>query len=160
MKQRESKVTGLLVLMVFAVFALCVLAVLLTGAESYGSLVDRGEKTYTYHTAAQYLATRVRQSDAADSISVETFGGQSALMLRQELEGETYVTRIYCHGGFLRELFSAESGSFSPEDGEKLLEMSSLFFEKRDNLLTARLILEDGEEQHINWHLRSGEVQP
>lgn len=160
MKQRESKTTGLLVLLVFALFALCILMVLLTGARGYEALVHRGEKTYAYRTAAQYLATRIRQSDTADGIAVEDFAGQSTLVLRQEIDGEVYVTRIYCHGGFLRELFTTENGSFSPEDGEKLLELSALSFGKTDHTVSARLVTADGEEENLVWYLRSGEVQP
>lgn len=160
MKQRESKTTGLLVLTVFTVFALCILMVLLTGARGYEALVRRGEKTYACRTAAQYLATRVRQSDTADGISVEDFGGQSALVLRQEIDGETYLTRIYCHDGFLRELFTTEKGSFSPEDGEKLTELTALSFEKTEAMLSARLLLAEGAEQQLHWYLRSGEVRP
>lgn len=160
MKQRESKITGLLVLTVFALFSLCILMVLLTGAKGYEALVSRGEKTYVCRTAAQYLATRVRQSDAMDGISVEDFGGESALVLRQEIDGEVYITRIYCHDGFLQELFSAENGSVSPEDGEKLMELISLVFEKTENILHARFLTAAGEEQNLVWYLRSGEVQP
>lgn len=160
MKKRESKITGLLVLTVFALFALCILMVLLTGAKGYEALVGRGEKTYEYRTVAQYLATRVRQSDAVDGIAVEDFGGCSALELWQEIDGEAYVTRIYCHDGFLRELFTARSGSFSPEDGEKLVALAELTFEKTENLLSARFMTAAGEEESLVWYLRSGEVQP
>lgn len=159
MKQRESKVTGLLVLVVFTVFALCILMVLLTGAKCYESLVHRGEENYEYRTAAQYLATRVRQADAAEGLSVENFAGQSTLMLRQEIDGEYYLTRIYCYEGSLRELFTTESGSFSPEDGEVLMELSALSFEKTDNSLSAHMTMADGRQQTLNWHLRA-EVRP
>ena len=73
---------------------------------------------------------------------------------------EAYLTRIYCHEGFLRELFSAEGGSFSPEDGEKLIELHALSFEKSNNMLSADLVLADGSEQTLNWYLHAGEVQP
>lgn len=160
MKQRESKTTGLLVLTVFTLFALCVLMVLLTGAKAYEALENRGEKNYKYRTAAQYLATRVRQSDAVNGISVENFGEQSALNVHQEIDGEAYITRIYCYDGFLRELFTTEYGSFSPEDGEKLIALAELSFEKTENILSARLVTAAGEEETLVWCLRSGEVQP
>jgi len=148
------------VLLVLTVFALCILMVLLTGAKGYEALVRRGGETYEYRTAAQYLATRVRQADTLDGISVEDFGGQSALVLRQEIGGERYLTRIYCYNGQLRELFTAEGGSFSPEDGEVLLALSSLSFEKTENSLSAHMTMADGRQQTLNWHLRAGEVRP
>ena len=160
MEKKESKVTGFLVLVVFTVFALCILGVLLTGAKGYEALVRRGEMTYEYRTAAQYLATRVRQSDTEQAVSVEAFGGQSALVLRQEIEGDVYLTRIYCYDGFLRELFTAQEGSFSPEDGEKLMKLGALSFEKNENTLSAQFVTAQGEAAELSWNLRSGEVQP
>ena len=51
-------------------------------------------------------------------------------------------------------------GSFSPEDGEKLLEMAELSFERTGNVLSARFVTAEGKEQNLIWNLRSGEVQP
>lgn len=160
MKQRESKITGLLVLMVLTLFALCILMVLLTGAKAYEAIVHRGEISYEYRTAAQYLAMRIRQADTIDKIAVEDFDGCSALELRQEIDGEGYITRVYCHDGFLRELFAVEDGSFSPEDGEKLMALAELSFGKKENILSARFVTAAGEEASLVWYLRSGEVLP
>lgn len=160
MEKKDSNITGLLALVVFTLFALCILGVLLTGAKGYRALVRRGGEVYAYRTAAQYLSARVHQSDREAGIQVEDFGGQSTLVLRQEIDGETYLTRIYCYEGFLRELFAAETGSFSPEDGEKLLELESLLFEKKENLLSARVLTADGKGIALCWNLRAGEVQP
>lgn len=56
--------------MLFGVFAGCVLGVLLTGADAYQRLTDRGQETFDERTAAQYLTTRVRQADAAGGVFV------------------------------------------------------------------------------------------
>lgn len=159
MKKREFRITGLLVLTIFAVYALCILGVLLAEADSYQSLVDRGEEIYTCRTVAQYLATRVRQADIADGLHVETFGGLSALVFRQEVDEETYLTRIYCYDGSLRELFTAEEGAFSPEDGEILLPLQQLSFEKQGASLSASFVTDRGQSRCLNWYLRS-EVAP
>lgn len=160
MEKRASRITGFLVLVVFALFALCLLLVLLTGAGSYEALVNRGETTWETRTAAQYLTTRVRQGDTDGGIALEEFGGHSALVLRQKIDGESYLTRIYCYEGYLRELFTAENGSFSPEDGEKLLEMESLSFAWEGSVLSARFVPAGEEPVGLFWHLRSREVQP
>lgn len=153
---RNSKITDLMSLVVFGVFALCVLLVLLTGADVYRNLVDRGERAYESRTAAQYVATRVRQADTG-GITVEDFGGQDALVLREQINGKTYLTRVYCYEGFIRELFTAESGNFSPRDGEKILEAEELTFALEQDLLTARIVLSDGRSQELTLYLRSGE---
>lgn len=154
MKQKNGKLTGLMALVVFTATAVCVLAVLLTGAEIYRGLVDRGEASYASRTAMQYVTTRVRQ---ADRVSVESFGGQDALAIREEIDGETYVTRVYCCDGYIRELFTAENGDFSPEDGEKVLEAEGLSFELDGSLLKAEILLPDGTRQSLTLYLRAGE---
>lgn len=157
----HTKLTMLIPLLVLCVFAVCVLGVLLAGAQVYGRLTDRGQQTYNHRTAAQYIATRVRQADRAGSVAVEDFGGTQALVLREEAAGKTYLTRVYCHDGSLRELFTPESGAFSPDDGEVLLPVDALRLNLEDSILRAELIFTDGTKQTLTLYLRSdGEVLP
>lgn len=157
MKQTSSKITDLLTLVVFAVFAVCVLSVLLTGAKVYQKFVRSGGESYAQRTAVRYVTTRVRQ---AQSVSVEDFGGCSALTLREQIDGEGYLTRVYCHEGYIRELFSAETADLSPEDGERILEAEGLAFSLENGLLTVE-ITQAGEKQRLMLLLPGGkEVIP
>ena len=96
---------GLLILLLFGVFAVSILAVLLSGAGVYRRLAERDDRSYDRRTAVQYVATRVRQADQAGGVSVRTFEGCPALILSEEIEGELYETRIYHYDGYIRELF-------------------------------------------------------
>ena len=98
MKQRKVHLDGVLAVLLLGVFAACVLAVLLAGADGYQRLTQRDQEAYAQRTAAQYLATRIRQADTAAGITVEPFGsdGPDALLLYEQVEGTTYVTRVYC----------------------------------------------------------------
>lgn len=136
MKEHTAKLTDLLTVLVFTVFALCVLLVLLTGAGVYRNLVQKGEDSYASRTAAQYVITRVHQ---AQDVSVEPFGGVDALVLREQTEDGVYLTRVYCQGGFLRELYSPESAQLAPGDGEAVLPMQKLELSTEDGLLTVTL---------------------
>lgn len=136
MKEKSTKLTDLLALLVFAVFALCVLLVLLSGAKVYRELVSRGEASFESRTAAQYVTTRVRQAEA---VTVGDFEGCQALVIPEEIDGEIYITRVYCHDGYIRELFCAENAALSPEDGEKILPAESLHFSITGDLLTAQV---------------------
>lgn len=149
-----QKLTDLMALLVFAVFAVCVLLVLLTGADVYQRLSEKGEAQYDRRTAAQYITTRVRQ---AETVQAEDFEGHDALVFRETVNGRTYLTRVYCHDGYLRELFTPEEGNFSPEDGEKLLEAESLALTMDGQLLCAQITLPDGSTQELALFLRSGE---
>ena len=148
MKEKPSNLTEFLALAVFALFALCLFGVLLTGARVYRNLVDQGSRSYADRTAAMYLSTRVRQSGG---ITVEEFDGCPALVSREEIDGRTYVTRVYCCDGYLRELFCAENAALSPEDGEIVLEAETFSAQLEQNTLLVEL---DGN--CLTFRLREG----
>lgn len=149
MNEKTSKITDLLSLMGFGLFAVCVILVLLTGAKVYRNLVDSGSRSYESRTAVQYIATRVRQTE---SVSVEEFDGCCALVGTEEIDGEIYLTRVYCYDGYLRELFSAEDAWLQADAGEKILPVESAGFALEDGLLTVRV-----DQQEMTLYLRGGE---
>ena len=53
---------GLLPLLVLSLFALCAVAVLLSGADAYRSLSQRDDASYTQRTAAGYISTKIHQT--------------------------------------------------------------------------------------------------
>lgn len=168
MKQQGKKlnVSGLLTLLLFAVFGVCILLVLLTGADAYQRLRRRDQSSYDRRTAAQYIATKVRQADEAGMVYAAAFdasepeGAGDTLFLKEEIDGAYYVTRIYCHEGYLRELFADLEGEFSPGDGEKVLEAEELWFSMEGESLTVEITYGDGEQEQLSFYLRSGEVAP
>lgn len=157
---KESKgwrISHLMTLMVFFTFALCLLLVLLTGAKVYRSTVAQGQAQFDTRTAAQYLSTRVRQSDCREQVAVEDFGGVDALVFREEIGGREYKTLVYCYDGSLRELFCTESAPFSPADGEILFPLQALSLEEKKGVLFARLTLPSGET--LDWTIRLRSAQ-
>ena len=138
---------GLLALLLLLVFAVCVLSVLLTGAGTYQTLTRRDQDSYDRRTAAQYLATRVRQADRADGVAVADFQGCDALELTETIDGTPYITRVYCYDGYLRELFSASEAQMTPADGEKVLAAQAL---------TVAWLDGDGTTQRVVLSVRSG----
>lgn len=154
MKNR-GKTESLLALLLLGLFAVCILLVLLSGTEIYRGLTERSRTGYEERTAAQYLATRLRQGDATHSIRVEDFGGVDALVLSQDLEGVIYETRVYCSGGYLRELFSRVGTPCGPEDGESILPTESLNMTLTDGLLQAEIIFSDSSIRRVTLALRS-----
>lgn len=162
--KKRTHISELLALLLLGVFAACVLTVLLSGARAYRRLTVRDDTVYDRRTAAQYLTTRVRQADAAGLVSVrdftdsETAVSGNTLVLTEIIEGTPYATLVYCHDGYLRELFSDGSWEPSPEDGEKVLEaQSSAFTQSEDGLLTVELTAPDGTVERLFLALRSGE---
>ena len=134
-EQKHSRLGDFAALLTFAIFALCILLVLLGGARLYQNLTQRDRQTYDRRTATQYLSTRLHQADRENALSVEEFADTTALCIRETVGEREYLTRIYCHDGYLRELFTPAKGSFSPEDGEKLLPAENMSISMENNLI-------------------------
>ena len=117
MKRRltEYRFNGLIALLLFGVFAVCVLGVLLTGADAYRRLTERDKDAYNRRTYVQYMATRVRQAAGAGSVSVEDFGGEDALVL---LDGKGWATRVY-YGTVYGGRFPVRAGSRTESNGSR-----------------------------------------
>ena len=152
-RNRKFSIDNVLALVLFGIFALCVLGVLLLGARSYRQLTLRGQNSYNQRTAAQYIVTRVHQADRLDTLSVD---GTEVRELTETIEGEAYVTRVYCHDGYIRELFTPASYSFQPDAGECIFPAQTVSFTLDDNLLTTDIIGADGESMQFSVYVRSG----
>ena len=149
----QHQLGGLLMLLLFGVFAACVLILLLTGARAYRRLTQRDQAAFDRRTCVQYLATRVRQGDAAGGVSVRPFGEGNALALPA---GEGYVTWVYWHDGWLMELYTLEDSGLSPEDGARIMPLAGLSLPLKDGLLTAELADGAGETDTLLLSLRGG----
>jgi len=162
MKRTENRIQTekIFPLVLFALLAVCVVLVLLTGAGVYRRLTNRGQEAFENRTVPLYIATKVRQADCAGAVSVESRNGTDILRLDEQIGGKTYVTRIYCYDGGIRELFSAEELPFEPAAGEKIAEASGVWFSLEKGCLTVRITQEDETvtEQVLTLRSVTGEV--
>ena len=152
---RKSDMSGILVLLVFAVFMVSVLFVLLTGADVVQTLTQRDQDSFDRRTAAQYVTTRVRQADSSGMVAVREFGDGAALVLSEEIQGAVFETTVYCYDGYLRELFVEEGLTMDPEFGEKILPMKSFHVLDCGTHLQVELIFPDEETVSVVLQLRS-----
>lgn len=127
-------------ILVFLLFAFCVVSVILSGAGVYKRVVSSDNDAFARRTAEQYIKTKIRSAVSPDSVCLTQSESGNVLCLRETINGKAYATYIGCSGGQMRELFTAETeGILSDEQllsGEPLLEMESITFEKSGNLLT------------------------
>ena len=162
--RQKYHMDSLAALLLFGVFAVCVLSVLLLGADAYRRLTERDQAAYDRRTAVQYLATKVRQADACRGITVGNFtdspwqATQDTLFLSEEIDGETYLTRIYYYDGYIRELFGEAGEVFAKEDGEKVLAARNLTFSNGPGSQILAVVTDSsGESTRLFWNLRSEE---
>lgn len=159
MKQRlkRQSITVLAALLMLGVFAVGILSVLFSGAGAYRRLTQRDRLTSDSRTCAQYVATKVRQAGVSEKVRVESFGGVDSLIVVQIYDGVEYYDRIYCHDGWLKELFTAAQGEFAPEDGEKILPAQQMKLDVIEGVI--RVELTDGNGTTVEFFLtpRGGE---
>lgn len=153
-KTIQHHMDALIALLLFGLFAVCVLAVLLTGADAYRRLTTRDRAAFDQRTAVQYLTTRVRQADTAAGVAVESFDGVTALKLDAQSD---YPTWLYCYDGQLMELYCYFEERPGPEDGSPLMELEGLEVTLEDGLLTLRVAQAGREADTLLLSLRSGE---
>ena len=156
----KSSISAFVALMVFALFTACALCVLLSGVGAYRRLVHEGQEHYARRTMNQYIAARVQQSGAGSCVAAEPFGAGDALVISEEIDGETYLTRVYSYDGWLMELFSLSEGEFSPEDGEKVLPASGLNVTQQGDLLIIAVTDGNGENLQLRCTMRGWEEMP
>jgi hypothetical protein len=156
MKHRKGKrsISGLAALVLLAVFAAGMLSVLLTGAGVYERLTRIGADVGSSRTCTQYLSAKVRQAPAPGSVSLSDFHGLPALQIYEEINGQSFLTRIYCRDGWLMELFTAADAGLSPEDGEKVLPARALSGTLEAGLLQLDVTDETGTAHTLFLSLR------
>ena len=158
MKEYTTKrsVSGLAALLLLGVFGASVLLVLLTGANVYRTVTRRDQLSYDRRTCTQFVTTSVRQASSGRAVRVERFGDSDALVIERGVQGETYLTRIYCHDGWLMQLFAARSDTFAPEDGESILPVEEMTVRREGDLLRVTFWL-DGQTSQVSLYLHGGE---
>ncbi|MCM1221811.1 MAG: DUF4860 domain-containing protein [Lachnospiraceae bacterium] len=133
------KISKLVTSTLFIVYAICIMIVLLTGADIYKGIHDRGTAAYNNRINNQYIVNHIRQSE---DVSIEDFGDSQALVLHDHNEG--YVTKIYYYDGFIMELFTPEDSNMTPSAGTKIAQADSFKIEQTDNLLKVTGIDDEG----------------
>lgn len=152
----KNSIAGLFSMVILAIFAVCIVAVLLMGINTYQKLNDRDQAAFSSRTCAHYLTTRVRQAADPAHITITDFGDGDALVFPEIYDGENYTTYIYCSGGWLRECFMAEDTAADPDLGEKILEASALDISMEDGLLSVTFTGTSGQTSEIALFIRGG----
>ena len=141
---RENSISGIFVLIAFGVFTASILLVLMYGIRIYKECVSRDDDSFTTRTVSQYLVTKVRHADENGAVSVESFSDEykdlETLCIKETLDGEEYVTRVYCQNGYLMELFSEEAEEVDPDEGNEVIECKSLSLSTENNLIKATIV--------------------
>ena len=145
MKKRTSyTVDTIFVLVLFAVFAITVLFVLISGAGVYKNTQALMEERYEERTCISYITTKLNHYDEDGKVYVTDFGGFSALTLDETVSGIDFTTYIYCCDGKMKELRFQKGLEFDPSAGQDIIDAKYINFSQDGSLITIKCIGEEG----------------
>lgn len=153
MPRQKSPVNGLLVFLIYGMFAVFSLLLVVIGAKVYRDVTVTGEENAQVRAMFSYVSNKVRMNPGGEgNVYLEERDGIPVLVLREISEGTAYETLIYCSDGVLRELYGAAGQEFYPESGEKITEVKDFSMEAAGN---GQIILSAGKEGggRLSMHL-------
>ena len=139
--EQQHNIENAFVIVLFAVFAVTIIAALALGANSYQSLVKRDNDSYNKQIITSYVTAKIRNHDLRDGVAVGGFAkvtkedGIDTLHLYETIEGVRYDVRIYYYGGYIRELFTVADLDLKPEAGNKIVEAKGLSLEQSQDVI-------------------------
>lgn len=132
---KSAQVDIVFVLIVFCVFAVSALVSLVLGGNVYKNAIEQSQARYNERTSLFYIWTKIKNADAYDGVYVKNFDNAEALVLEENFFGERYLTYIYYHDGWVKELFVDASYEYDLTDGQAILSLDGgiLKFEQLDD---------------------------
>ena len=126
--RRRGLMESVALLVLCALFFILAVAAIATGVSAYNGTSQVIEDSNTYRTVLAYLSNQVRRGDSVGNIEVGRLFDSGALMIYETIDEWEYVTYIYCHDGFLRELFIEKGLEFEAEAGNELIPLEKVYF--------------------------------
>lgn len=160
--KQQHNIESAFVLVLFAVFAMTIVAVLALGANSYRRLVERDNEGYNKRIVTSYVSAKIRDNDTDGNVAVGGFAkaevedGIDTLHLYQMIEGDRFDTRIYYYDGYIYELFTLEDLEFKPEAGNAVMEAKGLSFKANGSVIEIETVDTEGHTNTATVALRSG----
>ena len=144
-------ITGAFVFLLLGLFAVFSTIMVLLGVKAYRGAVERTDIHNATRISTAYIRSMLRSDDEAGSLSFEEAEGTvvsdsgdvnvtlPAISLRNNYDGEIYITRIYVYDGSLREWFTHEETPFHPDEGEVVCPADELQTRIDDRLIEVRI---------------------
>ena len=121
--------------LLFFLFACCMFFVLISGAKSYKNVTAVMEEQFSLNTCISYVTAKVRHYDSNGSVTIDEIGDTDALLFKEKIEDEEYLTYLYCYDGNLMELFCSADMEVLPIDGQQIMELDSFELSSEDEMI-------------------------
>lgn len=147
----------LFTLTLFCVFAASSLLVVILGSRVYSNTISEMNGNYDLRTSLHYISEKLRQSDAAGSVRIGSFGDGDALLLDQTVDGTVYRTWIYQYDGSLCEIFAQKDAVLQPANGQAIMPLAGFALSYEEpGLLRVQTTGADGQTASLLLSPRCG----
>ena len=153
-KRVQHSMQGVFVFVLLGLFAVMSTLMVLLGAQMYRNTVDRSTANNEDRVLSAYVRSMIRAEDTRDAMAVGEYDGVKTLAMREDLDGEPYVTWLYCYDGQMYEYFTSDDGSFNPESGTAICPAQRFEPSLENGLLTVDMINGKGEPETVRVALR------
>ena len=150
----QHSMQGVFVFVLLGLFAVMSTLMVLLGAQMYRNTVDHAAANNRDRVLSAYVRSMVRAEDAAQAVKIEARDGIPVLEMHEVLDGEGYVTMLYCFEGQLYELFTSEGYEFEPLSGTAICPAQRFEPRLEDGLLTVDMINAEGLGETVQVALR------
>lgn len=150
----QHSMQGVFVFVLLGLFAVMSTLMVLLGAQMYRNTVDRSTANNEDRVLSAYVRSMIRAEDTRDAMAVGEYDGVKTLAMREDLDGEPYVTWLYCYDGQMYEYFTSDDGTFNPESGTAICPAQRFEPSLENGLLTVDMINGKGEPETVRVALR------
>ena len=148
-------IAGVFVFLLLGVFALFSTMLVLIGAQAYRATTAHSEEHGAARTLYAYVYNTVRGDDVAGIIETREEQGIDVLAVHYEFDDESYIKRVYCWEGNLRELLTSAKAEFTPAAGEVISPLEEFEAKLTNGLLTVDMTDAYGHAQTVQVVLRT-----
>ncbi len=159
MEKKERRtwwVTFISTILILGAFAVAALILSNIGVRVYQNVVLANDNNFELRTSLNYVATKVRQNETYDSVTMFEKDGVEVLALGYMSEDMKYETLIYYYNGYLCEHLRDEGADFELNYGFEMIEIAGYTMELNENTLTLTAENNAGETENLILTLRTG----
>ena len=141
----EHSMQGAFIFVLLGMFALMSTLMVLLGAQMYRATVEHSEDNNQGRLLSAYVRSMIRAQDSGQTIEITEENDVPVLCMKEDWDGDVYVTRLYQHDGSLYEYYSSAEQPFDLGDGTAICEAGSFKATLDGQLLTINMT--DGRGQ-------------
>ena len=157
-QQPPMRIQNVFIFLLLAIFAVSAIFLTALSAQVYRDTVEVSNRNNAARVASAILRGAVQGEDSGN-VCIREENGIPVVTFVNDYDGEIYLRRLYCAGGYLRESLASEEMPFDEEMGEALIEAVSFEPVMEGNLLSARIETPEGGVQEVRVALRAGALQ-